>query len=67
MADKKLRSPGARERRGLQTILFEMETAAHDMRSYKNPDERKRAADIFAGLGWIDKAIAAAGKNRHAP
>ncbi len=53
----KLRKPGKREKRGLSLITAEMETAAQDMLGYKNPDEKKRAADIFAGLRWIDAAI----------
>jgi hypothetical protein len=56
-----LRKPGARERRGLQNILSEMETIAYDMRTYRNHDETRRADDIFAGLRWIDAAIKAAG------
>ena len=53
-----MRKPGKRELRGLSEIRNEMDTAAHDMRSYRNPDEKKRADDIFAGLHWIDAAIA---------
>jgi len=63
MADTKhtpLRKPGKREMRGLYAIRAEMDATAHDMRSYRNADERKRAEDIFAGLRWIDAAIAKA-------
>lgn len=65
MADTKrtpgsMRKPGKREMRGLYAIRAEMDAAAHDMRSYHNTDERKRADDIFAGLRWLDAAIAKA-------
>lgn len=52
-----MRKPGARERRGLDAIRSEMDTAAHDMRTYRTAAERKRADDIFAGLRWLDAAI----------
>lgn len=55
-----LRKPGKRELRGLRAIASEMEAAADDMRGYHNANERKRAEDIFAGLRWIDAAIAKA-------
>lgn len=57
---RRMRKPGARERRGLDAICSEMDAAAHDMRTYKSADERKRADDIFAGLRWLDEAIAKA-------
>lgn len=55
-----MRKPRARELRGLFAITSEMEEAANDMRMYRSADERKRADDIFAGLRWIDAAIAKA-------
>ena len=53
----KLRKPGKREMRGLSAIRSEMDAAAHDMLTYRNADEHKRAEDIFAGLRWLDVAI----------
>ena len=55
-----MRKPGARELRGLNAIRSEMDAAAQDMRTYRRADERKRAEDIFAGLRWLDAAIAKA-------
>lgn len=52
-----MRKPGKREARGLLAIRSEMEAAADDMRTYRDPDEKKRAGDIYAGLRWIDAAV----------
>lgn len=57
---KKLRKPRSREARGLSAILSEMKAMANDMRTYRNTDEKSRAQDIFAGLRWINAAIAKA-------
>ncbi len=55
-----MRKPGKREARGLTLIRGEMEAMADGMRAYKNPDETKRAEDIYAALRWLRAAIAKA-------
>jgi hypothetical protein len=55
--ERGLRKPGAKQRRGLNSILLEMDTIVADMRTYRDADEKRRAADIVAGLEWIDAAI----------